>query len=108
MRIANPCLMAFLICLGIMVMASFVHSQEGLTIDERIALVEKKIDSGASRGDIPKPEASRLRTRLSVVKYKRARLQKGVVSEQAYKELDHYLYGLERDAERWSSGLKGR
>ncbi len=112
MRTANPYVAVFSICLIIVVTSLFVYSQTGLSsdlsIDQRIALVEKKIEGGAARGDIPRSEYSKLKTRLSVVKYKRAKIEKAGVTEQSYKDLDHYLFGLERDTDRWLAGQKGR
>jgi hypothetical protein len=108
MRLASPYSMAFFICLIVIVTATFSYSQSGVSIDERIALVERKIEGGTIRGDISRSEYSKLKTRLAVVKYKRAKLARGAVTEQAYKDLDHYLYGLEMDTDRLLSGLKGR
>lgn len=63
-------------------------------LDERIAVIEKKIEGGAVRGDLSKREYSRLRPRLAVVKYRRAKMEKDGVTEQAYMDLEHYLRGL--------------
>ncbi|HTZ18235.1 MAG TPA: hypothetical protein VMB78_07325 [Dissulfurispiraceae bacterium] len=108
MRFAKVCSTAIFICLIVVFLSSLVYSQSELSIDERIALVEKKIEAGTARGDIPRHEHSKLKSRLAVVKHKRARLETVRVTEQAYKDLDHYLYGLEKDTDRWLSGVKGR
>jgi hypothetical protein len=34
------------------------------------------------------------------VKYKRAKMEKDGVTEQAYRDLEHYLLGLEKDTDR--------
>jgi hypothetical protein len=88
--------------------ASVVNAQSDLSIDERIALVEKKIEGGAVRGDLTKTEYSRLKPRLAVVKHKRAKIGKDGATQQAYKDLDRYLYGLEKDTDRLLNSLKRR
>jgi|APFre7841882630_1041343.scaffolds.fasta_scaffold338118_2 hypothetical protein len=92
----------------ILALASLVNAQSDLSLDERIALVEKKIEGGAVRGDLTKTEYSRLKPRLAVVKHKRAKIEKDGATHQAYKDLDHYLYGLERDTDRLLNSLKRR
>jgi hypothetical protein len=69
-------------------------------LDERIAVIEKKIEGGAVRGDLSKREYSRLRPQLAVVKYKSAKMEKDGVTEQAYRDLEHYLLRLEKDTDR--------
>jgi hypothetical protein len=88
--------------------ASLVHSQSELSLDERIAIVEKKIEGSAVRGDLTKSEYSRLKPRLAVVKYKRAKLEKDGVKEQSYKDLEHYLMGLEKDTDRLLKNIHRR
>jgi hypothetical protein len=65
-------------------------------VDERDAIVEKKI------------KYSRLKPRLAVMKYKRAKIEKDGVTQQASKDLDRYLYGLKKDADRLLNSLKKR
>ena len=73
---------------------SLLYAQADLSLDERVAIVEKKIEGGVVRGDLTTNEYSRLKPRLAVVKYKRAKIVKDGVTQQAYKDLDRYLYGL--------------
>ena len=87
---------------------SLLYAQSDLSVDERVAIVEKKIAGGVVRGDLTKNEYSRLKPRLAVVKYKRAKIEKDGVTQQAYKDLDRYLYGLEKDTDRLLNSLKRR
>jgi hypothetical protein len=97
------------LCLCIILVPAFlVHAQSDLPIDERIALVEKKIEGGFVRGDLTKSEYSKLKPRISVVKYKRAKIEKDGATHQTYKDLDRYLYGLEKDTDRLLNSLKRR
>jgi hypothetical protein len=92
----------------ILALVSLVHAQSDLSFDERIAIVEKKIEGGTVRGDLTKAEYSRLKPRLAVVKYKRAKIEKDGATQQAYNDLDRYLYGLEKDTDRLLNSLKRR
>jgi hypothetical protein len=67
--------------------ASLVNAQSDLSIDERIAIIEKKIEGGFVRGDLTKTEYSRLKPRLGVVKSKRAKIEKDGATQQTYKEI---------------------
>jgi hypothetical protein len=89
-------------------MASLAYAQLNRCVDERIAIVEKKIEGGVVRGDLTKSEYSRLKPRLAVVKYKRAKIEKDGATQQAYKDLDRDLYGLEKDTDRLLNSLKRR
>jgi hypothetical protein len=108
MRIANVCSRICFICIILAMSVSAIYAQPTYSLDERIAIVEKKIETGAARGDLTSNEYSRLKPRLAVVKYKRARMEKAVVTEQSYKDLDHYLLGLELDTDRLLNSLKRR
>jgi hypothetical protein len=102
---------ANILLLGIIISfltVSMAHAQQALSIDERIAIVEKKIEGGVMRGDLTRNEYSRLKPRLAVVKYKRAQMDKPNATEQTYKDLEHYLYGLEMDTDRMINSLKRR
>lgn len=79
-----------------------------LAIDQRITIVERKIEGGLLRGDLTRNEYSRLKPKLAVVKYKREKIEKEGVTEQAYKDLDHYLYGLEHDTDRLINKFQGQ
>ena len=108
MRIAN---LRAIVCLAAIIMTlsvSVICAETAYSIDERISIVEKKIETGAARGDLTGNEYSRLKPRLAVVKYKRARIEKNGVTEQSYKDLDHYLLGLELDTDRLLNSLKRR
>ncbi len=52
----------------IMLTASFVPAQAEVSMDERILIVEKKIEGSTARGDLMKSEYSRLKPRLAVFK----------------------------------------
>jgi hypothetical protein len=84
----------------ILLSAQVIYAQSELSPGERIAVVEKKIESGAARGELTKNEYSRLKPRLAVAKYKWAKIEKEGATEKSYRELEHYLYGLEKDTDR--------
>jgi hypothetical protein len=98
----------FCLCIILALAVSLLYAQSDLSVDERVAIVEKKIEGGVVRGDLTKNEYSKLKPRLAVVKYKRAKIEKVGVTQQAYKDLDHYLYGLEKDTDRLLNSLKRR
>ena len=106
MKIVNMCSKVCFVCIIIAISVSVSHAQSAYSLDERIAIVEKKIEVGNARGDLTKNEYSRLKPRLAVVKYKRAKMERAGVTEQSYKDLDHYLLGLEMDTERILNSLK--
>ncbi len=87
----------FCLCIILALAVSLLYAQSDLSVDERVAIVEKKIEGGVVRADLIRNEYSRLKPRLAVVKYKRAKIKKDGVTKQAYKDLDCYLYGLEKD-----------
>jgi len=99
---------AFCLFMIMALTVSLVHAQSELSLDERIAIVEKKIEGGTVRGDLTKSEYSRLKPRLAVVKYKRAKIEKDGVTVQAYKDLEHYLLGLEKDTDRLLKSIHRR
>ena len=92
----------------ILLSAQFIHAQPELSLGERIDVVEKKIESGTARGDLTKNEYSRLKPRLAVAKYKWNKIKKEGATEQSYKELEHYLYGLEKDTDRLLNNFRRR
>jgi len=86
----------------------YLYAQSDPSIDERIAIVEKKIEGGAVWGDLTNADCSRLKPRRAVVKYKRAKIENDGATQQAYKDPDHCLFGLEMDTDRLLSSLKRR
>lgn len=108
MRFSGIFSSALYVCMMIALISSLVHAQSDLSLDERISLVERKIESGVVRGSLTKGEYSRLKPRLAVVKYKRAKIQKDGVTEQSYKDLEHYLLGLEKDTDRLLNSIHRR
>jgi hypothetical protein len=88
--------------------AASVSAESYLYVEERLALVQKKIDAGAARGSLTKSEEGRLKTRYFVLKHKSDRYKKKGTTESQYLQLERDLTALEKDTDRLLNSLKRR
>jgi|WetSurMetagenome_2_1015567.scaffolds.fasta_scaffold00135_31 uncharacterized protein YcgL (UPF0745 family) len=98
-------LSAALICF---IFASSVFAESYLYVEERMAVVLKKIENGGVRGSITKGDYFKLKSRYQIVKHKSDRYKKNGTTETQYLQLERELTALEKDTERLLNSLKRR
>jgi hypothetical protein len=100
---------AFLLFLFVgMIIQSAAFAESYLYVEERMAVLSKKIEDGVARGSLTKNEQGRLKTRFVVLKHKSDKYKKQGATTTQYLQLERELTGLEKDTERLMNSLKRR